>query len=203
MSPFIASIDLTALGGFFGGLGVLLTALTTITILAFKRVIKTAQEVETRIDGLIASHLESQLANRDPSRYYTLDITFKNGTTLVVPMIPLVEVTFAKNLHAFVADHNEQETTIQIRSTGFAALPPHSHAHSCETIEIRRGSVTHLETGHVYIAGDIWSIGIGEVHSAVFSGNFLGLITHRPKLPTAKTRPVDLAGLRDDNHVNN
>ena len=201
---FIATVDLSGIGALLVGVSALLTAVGGVGVMILKRSIaKTGRDVEVRIDDLVANHLEGQLIDRELDSYYTLDISFENGVEIIVPMIPLAEITVAKNLHLFVSDHNGDETTIQLRSTGFASLPPHHHSNSIETIEVRRGTVTHLETGHIYRHGDMWEVAINEVHSAVFSDNFLAFIVHRPALPTAKQRPVNLEALKNHHHANN
>lgn len=205
--PILAAVNIAELGTLLAGVAALLTAVGGAGVYVIKRALARAtksvetkidancKNVEWRIDELVAGHIEGLLVNRDPASYYTLDISFENGVEIIVPMIPLVEITVAKNLHLFVADHNSEETLIQIRSSGFTSLPPHRHVNSIERIEIRRGYVTHLESGHVYRTGEVWEIPMGELHSAVFSDHFLAFITHRPALPTAKRRPVNLDGL--------
>jgi quercetin dioxygenase-like cupin family protein len=107
-------------------------------------------------------------------------------------MIPNEVVMISENLEISVIDHSGEATTLALRAKGHAFLPPHWHANTSELIEVRKGTITHLELGTVYKAGSAWFIPVGEPHSAVFSSDCFALVTHRPTLPTAKERPVNL-----------
>jgi len=192
MNHGISAITLGELGAFFGGIAALITILWTIGLSIAKKWIH--RGIATTMNEMVQARLLKTAAAHDPASYYTLDVVFSNGDALAVPMFPFAEVMIADHLWISVIDHDTDETTLQIRSTGYTMISPHRHDHTTEVIEVKRGWVTHLETGHIYRSGETWNIAQGEVHSATFSDNFKAYCRHRPPLPTAKERPVNLDG---------
>lgn len=153
---------------------------------------RTLEATTANMQKLVRGVLEAEAAKRDPESYYTLDVHFEDGDlTLVVPMFPFHEVIVSENIRMAVIDHNKDKTTLVLRCHGFGSLPRHHHAHTCETIEVRSGFVMDIETQKRYGPGDTWVIPQGVVHSAIFQ-DCVCIITHKPPLPTAKQRPVNL-----------
>ncbi len=153
------------------------------------------RDVQSTVKQLLADELIRQCDGRDPKSYWTLDVHFEHGPSIAVPMFMFAEALIADQLHIAVIDHTEDETTLALWTQGFATLSPHSHHQSCERIIVERGYVTCMETGVRYTAGETWKIEQGVIHSAWFSENFFGYCKHRPALPTAAERPVNLSGL--------
>ena len=139
---------------------------------------------------MIKDALLHSVSRLDPASYYTLDVHFAGGLTLAVPMIPFQELLVSENIRMAVIDHNATQTTLSLRCKGPGHLPPHHHETTCET-EVRSGYVTHLEACRRYGPGETWVIEQGEIHSAFFE-NCTCFVIHRPPLPTAAVRPVDL-----------
>ena len=187
--------SLGPLGQFLAGLAVFLTAAGTFILSLWKwlrGVRRDMVEATTAaMQRMIKESLLHCVSRLDPASYYTLDVHFAGGLTMAVPMIPFQELLVSENIRMAVIDHNATQTTLSLRCKGPGHLPPHHHETTCETIEVRSGYVTHLETGRRYGPGETWVIEQGEIHSAFFE-NCTCLVIHRPPLPTAAVRPVDL-----------
>lgn len=131
------------------------------------------------------------VSNLNPESYYTLDLHFANGLSISAPMVPDVPLFVSENIQIKVISHTKDETMMLLSCKGFGTFLPHFHADTCETIEIREGHMTSRETGTIYRKGDTWAIPANEMHSAIME-DCVAVITHRPPLPTARQRPVDL-----------
>ena len=202
----LSQISFSELGEFFGGLAALCTALWAIGLYIMnKRVKKFEAKMNATVLPSIRSAIEQTLIGRDPASYFTHDIIFSNGISLRAPMIPNVDLWIAENLTICVLFHDEHTTTLAMKSTGSAFLPQHRHRSTSETIEVRCGTITHLETGIVYHPGDVWEIPADTPHAAVFSPDCFALVVCRPALPTAEKEPVNLTGLEEafSNHWKN
>jgi hypothetical protein len=130
----------------------------------------------------------------NPDSYYTLDLHFSNGLSISAPMVPDVPLFVSENIQIKVISHTADKTMLLLSCKGFGIFLPHFHADTCETIEIREGYLTSRETGTIYREGDQWIIPANEMHSAIME-DCVAVITHRPPLPTAKKRPVDLTNV--------
>lgn len=194
MSPPIAAI--TDYGTLLSGLAALITALWAIAMFTFSRLAKkrTQQFLDATTAAMsvfIAERMKLMIADRDPKSYYTMDLNFPDGNSIVVPMIPGVPVRVLENVDVTVLHHGVNETILSLVCDGFGHIGPHSHERTCERIEVKRGVVTDLQTGHIYRAGDVWEIPAGESHGATFQ-DVVALLYHKPPLPTAYERPVNL-----------
>ncbi len=195
--PTLPLDHLGPIGTFLTGLAACLTAGLPLAILLRKWLHHAAAITEAttaQIQGLLASQLIEAAAAAHPDSYLTLDVHFKNGLSIAVPMFPFREMMISENIRMAVIDHTSEVTTLTLRCKGYGHLPPHHHASTCEIIEVRSGYVTHLESGRRYGPGETWVIPQGEIHSAYFQ-NCLLIITHRPALPTASQRPVNLGSV--------
>ena len=193
-----SDIRVGEIGTLLAGIAAIFTVLWTIGMCVVKKwFARLNLTVSATVLKYVKRHLEESISGRDPNTYYTLDVHFTNGISLIAPMIPNEAVTISENLEISVIDHSGDSTTLSLKAKGDAFLPPHWHAHTSELIEVRKGSITHLESGRIYRAGETWFIPVGEPHSAVFSRDCFALVTHRPPLPTAKERPVNLDRIED------
>lgn len=143
---------------------------------------------------IIRTQLEREAGKADAADYYTLDIQFQGGHRMAVPMFPGKRMLVSENVEMAVQDHGKEQTELGLWCVGFGAVPAHCHQENCETIHIERGTVTHLETGRIYRAGETWLIEPGTWHSALFADCYCRII-HRPPLPTAAVRPADLSAM--------
>ena len=179
----------TTLSGVAATLGVLIPILRSLK--------KTKSEIEATtasMQRVVANALQAAADREDPEKYFTLSVVFESGLSMAVPMFQLQEMYISENIKMAVIDNTPETTTVLLRCNGFGHLPKHRHNDTCETVEVRSGVVTHLETGTQYRAGDRWVIPPGEIHSATFQDCVL-LLTYRPPLPTAKAQPADLSAL--------
>lgn len=144
---------------------------------------------------LIKRTLEREALKRDPSEFWTLGIEFEGGHKMAVPMFPGFRVMVAENIEMAVQDHGKDQTELGLWCEGFGTLKRHCHSDNCETVHVERGTVTHLETGRVYRKGETWTIEQGEWHSALFADCYCRVI-HRPPLPSAAVRPVNLDAMK-------
>lgn len=143
---------------------------------------------------IIRATMEREASKREPHEFYTLDIEFEGGHHMAVPMFPGLRVLVSENISMAVQDHNHEYTELGLWCNGFGALTKHRHTDTCERIHVERGTVTCFETGVIYRAGETWVIEPGAWHSAIFADCYCRII-HRPPLPTAAVRPVDLESM--------
>lgn len=184
------------IGTFLAGASAFLLGVVWPSFQYLRKIKKECVEATTaHMQALIARNLMDQAARHDPDDFFTLQVAFDSGLTLAVPMFPFTEVLVSENIRMAVLCHDRETTTVQLRCVGFGHLPRHSHADTCETVEIRSGVVTHLETGRQYRAGEVWVVPPGEMHSATFHDAVV-LLTYKPPLPTAARQPVDLQNMR-------
>jgi hypothetical protein len=188
--------SLSEIGTFLSGVAAAAIPIWAVTLWLFNRFFKQKEKELTdattaSVQRLIRDRMLSTIEDLDPQQFYTLDVNFRDGMSMTVPMIPRKPLHVLENITLEVIDHNSEVTLLFLRCDGFGHIGPHHHAFTCETLEIRSGIVTHLETGKQYRTGDVWVIPAGEVHSATFQ-DCTAFVTHRPSLPTAKERPVDL-----------
>jgi len=140
---------------------------------------------------IIAASLKREAQRHQPHEFYTLDVEFEQGHRMAVPMFPGIRMLVSENIEMAVLDHTKEQTELGLWCDGYGTLPKHRHSENCERIVIERGTVTHLESGTVYRAGETWVIKPGEWHSAFFHDCYCRVI-HRPPLLTAAVRPVNL-----------
>lgn len=194
MAPPVSA--LTDYGPLLGGIASLITVLWGIAMWTFNRMAKlrTKQFIDATtaaVQAIIAARMRSMIEDRDPKTYYTMDLSFPDGNKLAVPMIPGVPVRVLENVDVTVIHHGPQETILSLVCDGFGHIGEHCHEMTSERIEIKRGTMTDVKSGRVYRAGDVWEIPAGESHGAVFQ-DVIALLYHKPPLPTAAERPVNL-----------
>jgi quercetin dioxygenase-like cupin family protein len=143
---------------------------------------------------MIADQLLRESERHSPYDYHTLDIEFPNGHRMAVPMFHGVKVLVSENIQMAVQDHSTDLTEMGLWCDGYGTFPTHRHSDNCETIYIERGTVTHLESGMIYRAGDVWRVEPGEWHSATFNNCYCRII-HRPPLLSAAVRPINLEAM--------
>jgi quercetin dioxygenase-like cupin family protein len=146
---------------------------------------------------IIQEKWKEAIEQADPACYWTLDVLFggddpNTGIHMRIPMFPYKRLTVSENIQMAVVAHGKDGTVASLHCDGFGHIPIHCHPTTCETIEVRSGTITHIETGRVYRAGDIWFIPEGEMHSAIFQDTF-AILTYRPPLKTAKDSPPEFA----------
>lgn len=183
------------IGQFLGDIAPFLTVAGGFTLWAWRLIRGMRREMVEATTGcmqrLIKASLLREAARRDPKDYYTLDIEFEGGHRMAVPMFLGYRVLVAENVEMAVNDHTDEQTELGLWCDGFGALKKHRHSETCERIHVERGQVTCIETGVIYRAGETWVIEPGSWHSAIFQDCYCRII-HRPPLPTAAVRPVNL-----------
>ena len=185
--------NLGTIGTFLGGVAAILAIIGGPKLLSIFR--REVIKVNTAcMNRLIKQGLEHEASKWNPSDYYTLDIEFQSGHRLHVPMFPGRSMIVQENVEMCVNDHSEEFTELGLRCTGIGNIDKHRHATNIEVIHVERGTVTCLETGNIYRAGDIWTIEPGEWHSATFQHCYCRVI-HKPCLPTAADSPMDLKAI--------
>ncbi len=147
------------------------------------------------VQAQIARNILSEVSDRDPTDYYTLDMRYPDGSFMIVPMIPWVPLMLLENIRIGVIDIHSDTTTLLLVCDGFGHIKSHFHEHTTEEIKILRGVMTCIETGTIYRTNDVWSCKPGEVHGATFQ-DCVAMITHRPALPLASQQPVDVSQMR-------
>lgn len=188
--------SLSDIGTFLSGAAAVAIPLWAAATWTFRRLVRKNEKdlvdaTTASVQRLIKDRMLASIEDLDARTYYTLDVNFANGLSMTVPMIPRHPLHVLENITIEVIDHSADNTLLFLKCEGFGHIGPHDHGYTCETIEVRSGVITHLETGRQYRTGDVWVIPAGEVHSATFQ-DCTAFIVHRPSLPTAKERPVDL-----------
>lgn len=146
---------------------------------------------------IIQERWKEAIEQADPDSYWTLDVLFggddpNTGIHVRIPMFPYKRLTVSENIQMAVVAHSKDGTVASLHCDGFGHIPIHCHPTTCETIEVRAGTITHIETGRVYRAGETWFIPEGEMYSAIFQDTF-AILTYRPPLKTAKDSPPEFS----------
>lgn len=206
MPDHLASLDLSGIAaiiGLFIGQGVIRDLIsawwtsrkikkTEAKILEGQHALKLA--TIANFNTIIANQLLGAIAGRDPATYHTLGITFITGENLAIPVIPGDARMVLENITVNFLSHSSEGTYLALVCNGFGHISDHYHRDHTEEIEVKRGLITCLKTGHQYRAGDIWTIQPGESHAATFQ-NCLAIMKYLPPLPTADIQPVDLEAM--------
>lgn len=203
MHPAVAHFmnNLEPWGQFLTGLAAFLAVVIPVfrwlIVRPFHKARKDLQDATSEtMHRIIKEKWSEAIESVDPESYWTLDVTFEGDHQMRIPMFPYKRLTVAENIKMAIVAHGRENTMASLICDGFGHLPPHFHPTTCETLEVKYGTVTHIETGHIYRAGDSWHIPAGEMHSATFQDAFV-LITYKPPLKTAKESPPDFARLED------
>lgn len=159
-----------------------------------------AQLLVTREEVLraIGSKIERQIARKDKSTYVTLDYRMDGQDGFLrVPLLYEEIVEPLQGLRLQLVDHDKERTKYSISTIGHhAPVRLHWHYHEeAEVIHVIEGTVTDVQTGRVYHAGEIWPIAPGIRHAADFFEAY-ALATVRPPLPYATIAPAMLSGIQ-------
>lgn len=187
------------IGHFLAGLSAILTASFAFLTWIFQKITNTQTskliDANTHaVQQILAKQLLKDIDELDPEKYYTLDFKFPTGEFLHIPLVTNKSLTILENIKMTVLSHNEESTLITLTCTGFGTIPEHCHEYTCEEIKILKGTMTCLKTGKRYVAGDVWSIQAKEFHGA-YLHNCVAILIHKPPLPTAYERPVNLIAM--------
>lgn len=188
-------------GQFLSGLSAILLVVIPlirwVIIRPFRRAQKELSDAtSSTIHRIVMTKWTEAVEKADPESYWTLDVAFEGDHHMRIPMFPYHCLTVAENVKMAVVAHGKDSTVASLLCDGFGYLHPHCHPTTCETLEVKQGTVTHLETGRIYRAGDIWHIPAGEMHSATMQDAFV-LITYKPPLKTAKESPPEFSRFQE------
>lgn len=155
--------------------------------------------VKTRADLLIAfaNLIEKQFADLDKSAYVTLDYRMDGDIRCLRIPLHFSRVTEPlQGMRLQLVAHDADETVYSVSTIGHhEQVRFHWHYHDeMELVQVVKGSVTDVDSGRVYKAGEIWIIEPGVRHIADFNEAFC-LCTVRPPLPYASTHPIQLQGI--------
>jgi hypothetical protein len=157
----------------------------------FTQLVKNTREEVLRAIGAAIEH---QFANIDKATYVTLDYRMDGDSPkcLRIPLSMNRVTECLQGMRLQLVDHSRLETVYSVSTLGHhAPIRLHWHYHNeSETVQVIRGRVTDVQTGRIYMPGEIWAIEGGSRHAADFDG--YALCTVRPPLPWASSHPIDL-----------
>lgn len=187
------------IGAIMGYLAAIIVPTAALLGWVFKKItdLQTDKLIEANtnsVQRLISKQLTKAVDGLDLDEYYTLDLKFPDGNFLNVPMIPNVSLSFLENVSMTVISHSKHATRLSLVCNGFGNLPEHCHELTSEEIRIEEGYMTCIKTGHRYVAGDVWVVPPGEFHGAMMH-DCVAIITHRPPLPKASQRPMNILAM--------
>lgn len=177
-----------------------LSAIVTIIVGACSWIFKAITDKQTdklinsntaAVQKLISKQLLRATDGLNPEDYYTLDLKFKDGNFLHVPMVPNMALSFLENVKMTVISHSKDCTRLSLICEGFGSLPEHCHELTTEEIRIEEGFMTCVKTGKRYGPGDVWTLPPGEFHGAMMQ-DCVAIISHRPPLMRASQRPINI-----------
>ena len=195
-----ASEHLAPWGTFLAGIAALIMAVFTVGGIFYKficRYINSAKEelmevTTANMQRMIAKQWRHKIDSTNPEDCFTLDVEFEGGHRMKVPMFDSCKLMISENIEMQIVSHSKEQSIAVLECRGFGHILRHRHEPTCEVLEVREGTVTHIETGKIYRSGDKWSIPAGEFHSAYFHDAVV-FITYRPPLKTAKEQPADFS----------
>lgn len=164
-----------------------------------KKLTQLVNTTRTELLTALASNMERQFSSLDKSTYVTLDYRMDGDTKCLRIPLAFDKVTEClQGMRLQLLDHNEVETIYSVSTLGFdAPVRLHWHYHEeTETVQVIKGSVTDVQTGRKYKAGEVWVIPPGHRHIADFD-NAYTICTVRPPLPLAAVHPIQLEGAGD------
>ena len=198
---FINNIEevLKHIGAIMGYLAAIVVPTAGLLAWIFKKItdVQTNKLIEANtnsVQKLISKQLIKAIDGLDLDEYYTLDLKFPDGNFLHVPMIPNVSLSFLENVSMTVISHSKYATRLSLVCNGFGNLPEHCHELTSEEIRIEEGYMTCVKTGRRYGPGETWVLPPGEFHGAMMH-DCVAIITHRPPLPKASQRPVNILAM--------
>lgn len=124
-------------------------------------------------------------------RCASMDVTFDNGDTVRVPIVPDGDHTVMPGVLMRLLSQSPDATEYQLEVEGAESLPWHSHR-GVETVKVQRGTLRDEDSGKVYGPGDTWTIPAGQRHSVRFR-NCIMTGTILPGLPTVKEAGMDMS----------
>jgi hypothetical protein len=154
---------------------------------------------DTSIQGILAAtqkNIMAVAAVADQSKVFTLDIMFERGIYVSLPIIVGTTYSPWPGLEMTGIRSRRDATHYSLQTTQPVTLVRHSHEeHEC--VEVIDGSMTDLDSGKVFRAGEVWEIAPGLDHRVYFEAAGLYLVTIRPPLPHASERPINVDRLAE------
>lgn len=156
-------------------------------------------EISEQFCHLLRLQMEEAARKAGSKRTRVIDIEFLDRhCTLQVPVIRDEWLTVLPGVEIMGDEYRPDSTTYFLRVAQIAQIRQHRHRES-ESVRVIAGTMTDLDTGDVYRAGEAWTIPAGQPHSvqfhAPFGGHGLVLITARPALPSTSEQPIKLEDL--------
>ena len=192
------------LGTFLLGIAAIITAFMALGSVFYRYICKYIRKAKEELidvntanmQAMIAKQWSEKYAATDPSDCFTLDVEFETGHRMKIPMYQHCPMMISENIEMAIISHSKDQTIAVLDCKGFGHIPSHRHEPTCEVLEVREGTVTHLESGRIYRSGESWTVPPGEFHSAIFQ-NAVVFITYRPPLKTAKEQPADFSAMKE------
>ena len=191
------TFEVQHIGPLISGISAFLVFLASIGVFNSWKIGKLKKQLEgttASMQAMLAANIQEAISSLDPDSYFTLDLAFPSGDKLHIPVLVGRPLTVLENISIAVLSHSKRETVLSLVCKGHGHIDPHAHLHSTEDITIIRGTITCLETGRKYEAGDRWTIPAGEFHGANFQ-DVTAILVHHPPLPRASERPASLEAM--------
>lgn len=156
-------------------------------------------EISDQFCNLLRGQMEESARRAGSKRTRVIDIEFLDRPcTLHVPVIRDEWLTVLPGVEIMGDEYRADSTTYFLRVAQVAQIRQHKHRES-ESVRVIAGTMTDMNSGDVYRAGEVWHIPAGEGHSvqfhAPFGGHGMVLITARPALPSTSEQPLKLEDL--------
>jgi anti-sigma factor ChrR (cupin superfamily) len=156
-------------------------------------------EISDQFCNLLKIQMEASARRAGSKRTRVIDIEFLDRPAFLhVPVIRDEWLTVLPGVEIMGDEYRPDSTTYFLRVAQVAQIRQHRHRGS-ESVRVISGTMTDLNTGITYRAGEVWTIPAGEPHSVQFhaphGGHGTVLITTRPALPSTTEQPLKLDDL--------
>lgn len=141
----------------------------------------------------VAEDLARNARHAGVDRCASLDVTFDDGKTIRLPLIPDGDHTILPGVRVRLLNQSPLSTEYQIKVDGNGELPWHRH-HFEEVVTVKQGTMEDEETGRVYGAGETWVIPPNVRHSVRFK-NAVVSCSISPGLPTVREAGMDMSSI--------
>jgi quercetin dioxygenase-like cupin family protein len=164
---------------------------TRMTISRLKRdMLGGANEFLTRLKVSMMAAVDKASADD----VYTLDLTFRNGKRINIPVIVGRAVPIWPGVTLTGISSNKICSRYMVVTDFGAEIPEHIHE-GCETVRVVEGVMIDLLTGHQYRAGEVWELQPGEWHKVFFEADGVFEVCIKPPLKLASVQPIDVEAI--------
>jgi len=155
---------------------------------------------DVSVAGILKSirlNINSVVQKSEPDKIHTLGIQFEGGIYISIPVIIGTSYCPWPGLTLTGIRSTRDMTNYSLETSQATTLVRHQHDGYEERVTVVDGSMTDLDHGVVFHAGETWTIAPGSPHRVYFEAHGLFMCELVPALPLAKDKPVNVDRLHE------